>query len=64
MSILPPQPPAPNEAVTAQEQYLRKSEALLAQAQTAEERAWAMFCIDNADRNLTKWRAVAERGAR
>lgn len=57
-------PTNPHEAIAAYEGCLRRAEQLLAQAQTPEDRAWATFCIDNADRNLTKWRAAAERGAR
>lgn len=60
-AILPLLPPDPREALASQEGYKRRSEQLLAEAETPEERAWAQFCVDNANRNITKWQPYADR---
>lgn len=58
----PVAPPDPIDAIAACLGYRARAEQLLRQAQTETERMEAELWIDNADRNLHKWRAVAERG--
>lgn len=65
MPTAPPiAPPDPHEAIADLLGYRDRAEQLLRQAQTPAERMEAELWIDNADRNLHKWRAVAERGQR
>ena len=62
--ILAHQPTAPRDAIRAFEQQRHRAERMLAEAQTAADRMDAQFWIDNADRNIDRWRAIAERGQR
>ena len=55
------QPPDPAHAVIVCEQYVERCQALMQYARTASERAFAQFWIDNAERQLTRWRAALER---
>lgn len=54
-------PPDPAKAVAACEQYVDRCKALMDYARTADERAFAQFWIDNAERQLARWRAALER---
>lgn len=55
------QPPDPASAVIACEHYLIRCHDLMTHARTADERAFAQFFIDNAERQLLRWRAALER---
>lgn len=55
------QPPDPVSAVVACEQYVARCHELMTHAHNAEERAFAQFFIDNAERQLLRWRAALER---
>lgn len=54
-------PPDPREAVRDYEGYLSRAHLQYAAATTAADRRDAQQWIDNAQRGLAKWRAVAER---
>lgn len=57
-------PPDPHVAVRAFEQYLWRAQARLDAARTPVERQEAQWWVDNAERGLAKWKAVAERQVR
>jgi hypothetical protein len=62
--ILPLNPPNPDEAIRAFEGCRHRAEVMLAEAKTSADRMDAQFWIDNADRNIDKWRAQQQRGQR
>lgn len=53
--------PLPEDAITGCEAYLARCEAQLASAVTVNEHRDARLWIDNATRNLTKWKAFSAR---
>lgn len=55
------QPPDPIKAVAACQQYLERCYALMQFAHTPDERSFAQFWIDNAQRQLDRWQARADR---
>ena len=55
------QPTDPAHAVLVCEQYLARCHALMQYARTPDEHAFAQFWIDNAERQLVRWRAALER---
>lgn len=59
----PKQPTDPAKAVVVCEQYLERCQALMPFARTADQRAFAQFWIDNAERQLDRWRAARDRQA-
>jgi len=54
-------PPDPREAARAYEGYLRRAHLQYAASTTAKDRRDAQQWIDNAQRGLDKWRAIADR---
>lgn len=56
-----PQPPDPIKAVVVCRQYLERCEALMQHARTPDQRNFAQFWIDNAQRQLDRWQAQVER---
>lgn len=60
-AIIPLAPPDAAHAVQTCQQYLARCQTLLEAAQTAPERAYAQFWIINAERQLDRWRAIADR---
>ena len=58
---IPPQPPDPAQAVETCRQYLARCVRLLESAQTPVEQLEARLWIDNADRQLARWQAAADR---
>lgn len=55
------QPPNAAHAVVVCQQYLERCQALLQQARTPDQRDFAQFWIDNAQRQLDRWQARADR---
>lgn len=62
--ILTHEPTDPATAIRAFEAQRQRAERMLAEAQTAADRMDAQFWIDNADRNIVRWQAIQQRGAR
>lgn len=60
-SILPLQPPDPQAAVETCRQYLARCQELMQYARTPDQRSFAQFWIDNADRQLARWQAQLDR---
>ena len=60
-SIPDPMPVNPHDAIAAFRDCRRRAERMLADATTIQDRRDAEFWIDNADRNIFKWQAAAER---
>lgn len=58
-----PVPPDPAKAVVVCEQYLERCRALMQYARTADQRQFAQFWIDNAERQLERWQAARDRQA-
>lgn len=56
-----PQPPDPVQAVQTCEYYLARCRELMTHARTPDQRHFAQFWIDNAERQLARWRAAADR---
>lgn len=59
--VPPRQPPDPAKAVIACEQYVVRCQELMTHARTSEQRAFAQFWIDNAERQLERWQAALAR---
>jgi hypothetical protein len=57
----PRQPPDPAQAVVVCEQYLERCHALMQYAHTPDQRSFAQFWIDNAERQLARWQAALAR---
>lgn len=57
------QPTDPAHAVVVCEQYLERCQALMPFARTTEQHDFAQFWIDNAERQLMRWRAARDRQA-
>jgi hypothetical protein len=53
--------PAPEDAIAACEAYLTRAEQQFAHATTLNDQRDARLWIDNATRNLSKWRAFSAR---
>lgn len=57
----PRQPPDAARAVESCQQYVTRCQELMQHAHTSEQRQFAQFWIDNAERQLARWQAALDR---